>query len=246
MSDRGYLLGLADAMTRNWVNSWSIAAIPPLRRTRPSSRSNQQSARDTFVVVWLALAMLGVVISSRSAPVWFNRGIATVGVYRAVDLLISFFRAGVFLSFRGDIEIAHEPQWRIQRLLLATFINFFEVILWYATVYRYASLSALSDTSSALSTFASVNGSFATMTTLGTGITPTSWPLAALIAAQWFTSILMLVVVVGLLVSLLTAEQDAKVETVGESPRSGWLKPLAVTAVLLTTFYGLLWRGFSR
>ena len=239
MSDRGFLLAAVDGFTGGWVNRWSIAAVPVLRRTTAVPAS-QQFARDVFVTTWLGLALCGAMLAVRTTPPWLGRAIAAVALYRAVDLLISFGRAGVFLSFRGDIDISREPQWRIQRLLLATFINFFELILWYSTIYQHAVRAA----GLPIDTFTALNASFATMTTLGTGIAPTSWPLAALVVAQWFTSILMLVVVVGLLVSLLSADQTGKVETPGASAATGWMTPLLVTGGLLAAFYSLLGRLF--
>jgi hypothetical protein len=203
-----------------------------------------------FVTVWLVLAAVATIaaqLANGAYPLWFTCGIASIGLYRAIDLLISFFRAGVFLSFRGDIDLAHEPRWRIQRLLLATFINFFELILWYGTIYHYASLALVTKApQTAISVFTAVNSSFATMSTLGNAIIPTTWLMTTLVIAQWFTSILMLVVVVGLLVSLLSADQDGKTLTSGASPRSGWLSPLAVTGLLLTACYICLWLDFTR
>lgn len=245
-NDRGFLLAMVDGFTRGWVNAWSIAAIPPLRRRDDATRASQQTARDVFVTTWWCLAVVGAVLAGGVFPLWVSRAIGAVALYRATDLLISVFRAGVFLSFRGDIEIGREPRWRIQRLLLAIFINYFELILWYATLYRYASRAADASGDGALGMFAAVNASFSTMTTLGNGVSPTSWPLTALVVAQWFTSVLLLVVVVGLLVSLLTADQHGKLETGGASSPSGWTTPIAITIVLLLACYAYLWLVFPH
>ncbi len=184
------------------------------------------------------MAVAGVSLTTIFSPPWFARVVATLGLYRALDLLVTFFRVGVFLSFRGDIDLRSEPQWRIQRILLATFMNFFELVLWYAAIYGYASSVAHATAAEAM--FAAINASFSTMTTLGNAIAPETWTMTALVAAQWFTSILMFVVVLSSLLTFLTAEQDKKVTANAASPATGWLKPLLTTATLLGVFYGLL------
>src|SRR4051794_15272878 len=124
----GFLLKGAERLSGAWVNSWSVAAIPPLRRKKERAAAPQQLARDVFVLSWFLLSIAGSGLCTLSGlPLGGLRLIAAVGMYRGFDLFITLFRAGVFLSFRGDIELKSEPMWRIRRILLGIFVNYVEL-----------------------------------------------------------------------------------------------------------------------
>jgi hypothetical protein len=55
----GFLLKGAERLSGAWVNSWSVAAIPPLRRTKDDAVASQQIARDVFVLSWFLLSIAG-------------------------------------------------------------------------------------------------------------------------------------------------------------------------------------------
>jgi hypothetical protein len=236
----GFLLNATERLTGAWVNSWSIAAIPPLRRQKPESIDSQQLARDIFVCTWLALSIVASVAVSRSwpGPPWLLRGAAAVGSYRALDLFITLLRTGVFLSFRGDIELKNELPWRIRRILLAIFINYVELVLWYAVIYFcIAKADPAQFAGSHVTHFHhALSLSFSTMTTVGYGVSAPDSGWTTLIAfAQALTATILIVVVVAVLVSLLIIGGSSP--TPASSPKSTWWKPLVGVVTLLTLTY---------
>ena len=116
----------------------------------------------------LLLATLAILISSRSRDahsIWIIQCLAAFGLYRGVDVLINLARTGVFFSFRGDVLISDEPVWRLRRILIGIFMNYTELMLWYAIVYYY--LSIVNDKSFSnpiVSIWAALNVSISTMT----------------------------------------------------------------------------------
>jgi hypothetical protein len=177
---------------------------------------------------------------------WLLRGAAAVGTYRALDLFITLLRTGVFLSFRGDVELHKEPSWRIRRILLAIFINYVELILWYAVVYYCI---AATDTRQFAGEHVTrfhhaLSLSFSTMTTVGYGVSAPDSGWTTLIALmQAFTATILVVVVVAVLVSLLIAGGSSS--TPASSPETTWWKPVLATVVVLATAYLFFACAFS-
>lgn len=240
MSD-SFLLRLFDRATNSWVQRWSLVSIAPLRMRATHSDPFVQRNRDIFVMAMLGASVSAVVafqFAQPSGEAFWQRAIAAVALYRCIDLFITLVRTGIFLNFRGDIDLKSQPNWRVQRILLGVLFNYVEVIMWFTVVYRQLSI-----TSSCL--FAepiqrldqAFNLSFSTMATIGYGkYGPNAMVSSVLAFVQVSIGIILLVLVVGSVLALLTTNS----QTTAEKPamqQAYLLSPIIAFAIIWSCLF---------
>ncbi len=118
MSD-SFLLDLVNRATNSWVRRWSLVALPPLRMKARGNPRQTQRNRDIFILTMFSASAAMVVLfhfASEDGAAFWERAIAAIALYRCVDIFITLIRTGIFLNFRGDIQLREEPTWRIQRI----------------------------------------------------------------------------------------------------------------------------------
>ena len=237
--DKGFLLDLFDRSTSAWVRNHSLFSIPPLR---PGGNDRLQRNRDIFVCTMLLLAALAILISARplgAHSIWLVQSMAAFGLYRGVDVLINLARTGVFFSFRGDVLISDEPVWRLRRILIGIFMNYTELMLWYAIVYYYLSIvNEKSFSNSIVTIWAALNVSISTMTGGFGYVAPTTFPASATMLLQAVTTLTLIVLVAGVLISLLSqVEKKEHGSVVGTKEDASWIRPI----VSFGWLYLLIW-----
>lgn len=247
----GFLLKALDRLTKGWVNNWSIAAIPLLRRKTNGHISTQQFGRDLYVSLWLLSSVLSLFIFPFiiKKSVFLPLLITAIGLYRAIDVYLTFSRVGVFLCFRGDVSLSKEPIWRVRRLLLGVFINYIELILWFSIFYYFSSFHSPIQfgKDSGFAMYQALNLSFSTMTTVGYGgYAPESAWTTMIAMFQTLIGILIAVIVTGSLISLLNNDARTPVVSISASPKTGWLKPLVGTTTLIGMFCCWLYFAFVQ
>jgi hypothetical protein len=240
-----FLLDLFDKATGAWVRRWSMVAIPPLRvgdATAARAKRIQQN-RDIFVLTMLFSSAASVIIIralGHRGVLFVERALPAFALYRCIDLLITLTRTGVFLSFRGDVQLRDASRWLVQRILLGVLLNYIEIILWFTVIYRQVSLTSPCQFAERITRVSQAfNLSFSTMTTIGYGkYGPDGIVSNFLPFTQVSASLILLALVVSSVLALLTSSSEARPTT--QRPKAddpGYRRPLFLFAVSFAVFY---------
>jgi hypothetical protein len=247
MSDtygNSFLLKYFDKLTSNWVNKYSLFAIPPLRLSVHNSPELQQRNRDIFIVLMLTGSIMAVVFCYFIKPASPCIGIqltAAFAFYRWLDLFITISRTGVFLSFRGDIQINKEPSWRVRRVILGVIFNYIELIMWFTIIYFQIALTSKCQFYEEITQIhQALNLSFSTMTTVGYGKYGPNQMLSTILTfLQALTGIILLTLVIGALLALLTRDNKKLSAAQNTNPKEHptWIKPICTFIPVWIMFY---------
>lgn len=211
VTHKGFLVGLISWVLEswsNWVGLWSWSLL------RPRCDAHVGRAlvyRDITIVVAIGVASTAFGVWPLGDCRCLRAFLGGLAIFRIIDLSFAHLRLGIFGSIRDDVPLRELPLARIQRALLATFLNYVELLMWFALLDLWlGELSPNQFTNAVHCRTQAFFVSMSSMTTVGYGEYAPVQPLALFVATwQALLGLFMLVAVVGLLVSL--AGYDARV-----------------------------------
>ncbi len=211
VAPEGFLVGLISWVLEfwsNWIGFWSWS---PLRPQCDAHARRALVFRDITIVVAVGLASAAFGIWPHGDCRWLRALLGGLAIFRIIDLSLTLFRLGIFGSIRADVPLQKLPLSRVQRALLATLLNYVELLIWFALLGLWlGELSPNQFTNAVHCRTQAFFVSMSSMTTVGYGEYAPIRPLALFVATwQALLGLFMLVVIVGLLVGL-AGNDDAR------------------------------------
>jgi hypothetical protein len=220
IKENGLLLGGFLAITDLWRSYSSPLQHPFL--DKPKDSKIRGSRRDTLYLFNLLLSGLVFAVACRSSTRWIQMMLVATALYRSVDLLIALLRIAVIGAF-GLVPSYKLNRVKIMHNTLAVFVNYVELVFWYAAVYAALSIKNTSQfyPTTGISPALCLILSFTTLTTIGYGnIAPQKMVSGLICSLEAFTAIVMLSCVVGSLVSLSASNPSTATPSEAEGKES--------------------------